>query len=92
MSVDSDKRPATRSSALNAANAITIVRIMLIPVFVVLLVSNIPFGAFLAIAVFGVAAFTDKLDGYVARSRGSDHRRWASSSTRWPTSCSSRRP
>ena len=43
---------------------------MLIPVFVVLLVSDIPYGAFLAIAVFSIAAFTDKLDGYIARSRG----------------------
>jgi CDP-diacylglycerol--glycerol-3-phosphate 3-phosphatidyltransferase len=70
MNVDTDKQPATGRSALNAANAITIARIMLIPVFVVLRVSDIPYGAFLAIAVFGVAAFTDKLDGYVARSRG----------------------
>ncbi len=70
MSVDTDKRPATRRSALNAANAITIARILLIPVFVVLLVSDVPYGSFLAIAVFAVAAFTDKLDGYVARSRG----------------------
>ena len=69
MSVDTDKPPATGSS-LNAANAITVARIMLIPVFVVLLVSDIPYGSFLAIAVFSIAAFTDKLDGYVARSRG----------------------
>jgi CDP-diacylglycerol--glycerol-3-phosphate 3-phosphatidyltransferase len=69
MSVDTDKRPPTSRSPLNAANTITIARIMLIPVFVVLLVSDIPYGAFLAIAVFGIAAFTDKLDGYIARSR-----------------------
>ena len=69
MSVDTDKRTATRS-AVNAANAITVARILLIPVFVVLLLSDIPYGQYLAIAVFGVAAFTDKLDGYVARSRG----------------------
>jgi len=70
MSVETDKRHATRRSALNAANAITIARIMLIPVFVVLLVSDVPYGSYLAIAVFAVAAFTDKLDGYIARSRG----------------------
>ena len=69
MSVDTDKPSATRS-AVNAANAITVARILLIPVFVVLLVSDIPYGQYLAIAVFAVAAFTDKLDGYVARSRG----------------------
>ena len=70
MSLDTEKRPTTLRSSMNAANAITIARILLIPVFVVLLVSDIPYGSFLAIAVFGVAAFTDKLDGYVARSRG----------------------
>jgi len=59
-----------RPSSLNAANAITIARMLLIPVFVVLLVVNVPYGAYLAIAVFAVAAFTDKLDGYIARSRG----------------------
>ncbi len=71
MSVSTDRpneTPRPRSQ-LNAANAITIARIMLIPAFVVLLVINIPHGAFLAIAVFSVAAFTDKLDGYIARSR-----------------------
>ena len=68
MSVDTDKRSSSRS-AVNAANAITVARILLIPVFVVLLVSDIPYGQYLAIAVFAVAAFTDKLDGYVARSR-----------------------
>jgi CDP-diacylglycerol--glycerol-3-phosphate 3-phosphatidyltransferase len=60
---------AARRSSLNAANAITIARIMLIPVFVVLFVVNIPYGSYLAIAVFAIAAFTDKLDGYIARSR-----------------------
>ncbi len=70
MSVDTSKRPNALRANMNAANAITIARILLIPVFVVLLVSDIPYGSFLAIAVFSVAAFTDKLDGYIARSRG----------------------
>ena len=68
MSVDTDKRLVSRS-ALNAANTITVARIMLIPVFVVLLVAHVPWGALLATCVFAVAALTDKLDGYVARSR-----------------------
>jgi len=54
---------------VNAANTITVVRILLIPVFVILVLTHIPFGDWLAIAVFGVAAFTDGLDGYIARSR-----------------------
>ena len=66
----SGAKTTSGGSSLNAANAITIARIMLIPVFVVLLVVNVPYGAYLAIAVFAVAAFTDKLDGYIARSRG----------------------
>ena len=56
---------------MNAANVITIVRIPLIPVFVVLLFSNLPHGDALAAAVFIVAASTDTLDGYVARARNS---------------------
>jgi len=54
---------------MNLANAITIARISLIPVFVALLFSNVPGGAYMAAAVFALAALTDKLDGYVARRR-----------------------
>jgi CDP-diacylglycerol--glycerol-3-phosphate 3-phosphatidyltransferase len=54
---------------VNAANSITIARILLIPVFIALLFSELPYGDVLAAAVFIVAAATDKLDGYVARSR-----------------------
>lgn len=56
---------------INAANTITFARILLVPVFVVLLFMHIPHGDVLAIAVFSVAAATDKLDGYLARSRNS---------------------
>jgi CDP-diacylglycerol--glycerol-3-phosphate 3-phosphatidyltransferase len=57
------------SSQLNLANAITIARILLIPVFLVVLLSGIPepYGDIAAAAVFILAAATDKLDGYVAR-------------------------
>jgi len=57
------------SSQLNLANAITIARILLIPVFLVLLLGGIPepYGDIAAAAVFILAAATDKLDGYVAR-------------------------
>jgi len=54
---------------MNAANAITIARIMLIPVFLVLLFVEVPYGEYAAVAVFALAAGTDKLDGYVARRR-----------------------
>ena len=52
---------------MNAANAITIARIFLIPVFLVLLFVEVPYGEYAAVAVFALAAATDKLDGYVAR-------------------------
>jgi CDP-diacylglycerol--glycerol-3-phosphate 3-phosphatidyltransferase len=57
------------SSQFNLANVITISRILLIPVFLVLLLSGIPqpYGDVAAAAVFILAAATDKLDGYVAR-------------------------
>jgi CDP-diacylglycerol---glycerol-3-phosphate 3-phosphatidyltransferase len=54
---------------VNLANTITIARILLIPVFLVLLLSGIPhpYNDIAAAAVFALAAGTDKLDGYVAR-------------------------
>ncbi len=56
-------------SQLNLANSITIARILLIPVFLVVLFSGIPqpYGNVAAASVFVLAAATDKLDGYVAR-------------------------
>ena len=53
------------------ANSLTLLRILLIPVFVALLVYRKP-GA--ALVVFSVAALTDLLDGYVARRRGGESR------------------
>ncbi|RJQ54323.1 MAG: CDP-diacylglycerol--glycerol-3-phosphate 3-phosphatidyltransferase [Actinobacteria bacterium] len=53
---------------MNWANRITILRILLIPVFMVLLLTNVPHGAWFAAAVFGLAALTDSVDGYLARS------------------------
>jgi CDP-diacylglycerol--glycerol-3-phosphate 3-phosphatidyltransferase len=57
------------SSQLNLANSITIARILLVPVFLVILLSGIPqpYGDLLAAAVFILAAATDKPDGHVAR-------------------------
>ena len=52
---------------MGLANWLTILRIVLIPVFVTLLVYR-KLG--LALLVFGAAALTDLLDGWVARSRG----------------------
>lgn len=55
---------------MNLANKLTIFRILLIPVFIVLMTfESIPHWASLATLVFIVASITDQLDGYIARSR-----------------------
>lgn len=52
---------------MNIPNSITIFRIILIPIIVVLMLTNIPYGGTLAAAIFLFAALTDSLDGYLAR-------------------------
>lgn len=52
---------------MNIPNSITIFRIILIPIIVVLMLTNIPYGGSLAAAIFLFAALTDSLDGYLAR-------------------------
>lgn len=55
---------------MNLANKLTIIRIFLVPIFLVFIaVKDIPYGKVLATAIFILAALTDKLDGYIARSR-----------------------
>ena len=54
---------------MNLANKLTIFRIFLIPVFLVFIAVKIPYGTEIATALFIIAALTDKLDGYIARSR-----------------------
>jgi CDP-diacylglycerol---glycerol-3-phosphate 3-phosphatidyltransferase len=55
---------------LNAPNLLTVARILLVPVLVVALLVEAPQGSTVAAVVFAVAALTDTLDGYLARSRG----------------------
>ncbi len=57
-------------SSLNLPNSITLLRILLIPVFVWLYLEPTPERALWAGLVFGAAAFTDFLDGYLARRSG----------------------
>ncbi len=56
---------------LNLPNALTLLRILAVPVVVVALLGETPNGDALAAAVFALAAATDGLDGYIARSRDS---------------------
>ncbi len=55
---------------LNIPNALTMLRILAVPVVVVALLGETPNGDALAAGVFALAALTDGLDGYIARSRG----------------------
>jgi len=57
-------------STLNLPNSITLLRILLIPVFVWLYLEATPERALWAGLVFATAAFTDFLDGYLARRSG----------------------
>lgn len=55
---------------MNLANKLTILRIFLVPVFLIFIaVKGIPYGKEIATSVFIAASLTDKLDGYIARSR-----------------------
>src|SRR5919199_3862915 len=54
---------------LNVPNLLTLLRILLVPVLVVALLAATPHGSAVAAAVFALAAITDGLDGYIARSR-----------------------
>jgi CDP-diacylglycerol--glycerol-3-phosphate 3-phosphatidyltransferase len=54
---------------LNLANVLTMLRILAVPVVVVALLGETPDGDTLAAGVFALAALTDGLDGYFARSR-----------------------
>jgi CDP-diacylglycerol--glycerol-3-phosphate 3-phosphatidyltransferase len=56
---------------LNLPNALTMLRILAVPVVVVALLGETPNGDVIAAIVFAGAALTDGLDGYFARSRGS---------------------
>jgi CDP-diacylglycerol---glycerol-3-phosphate 3-phosphatidyltransferase len=55
---------------LNLPNTLTVIRILLVPVVVVALLDETPNGDAIAAGVFALAALTDTLDGYIARSRG----------------------
>lgn len=57
---------------MNLANKLTTMRVVLIPIFLLVLLSPLieaPFHRYIAVAIFIVASLTDFLDGYIARSR-----------------------
>lgn len=56
---------------MNLANKITILRIILVPVFLYFLLLFAPLGVgkYIATGIFIISALTDTLDGYIARKR-----------------------
>ena len=52
---------------MNIANKITVLRIILIPVFMLFMLIDIPYNMEIALVIFLIASITDKLDGYYAR-------------------------
>jgi CDP-diacylglycerol--glycerol-3-phosphate 3-phosphatidyltransferase len=60
-------RPTDRS--LNLPNALTALRIFLVPFLVVVLLTRFEGHVYFGAAIFGLAVLTDYLDGYFARRR-----------------------
>jgi CDP-diacylglycerol--glycerol-3-phosphate 3-phosphatidyltransferase len=58
-----------RETNVNLPNLLTFSRLLLIPIFVLLFSQPTPERSLAAATVFGVAAITDLLDGYLARRR-----------------------
>lgn len=59
---------------LNLANILTLLRIAAIPVVVICFYSPIPYARPIAAVIFGLAAITDWIDGWVARKYGQTSR------------------
>src|ERR1051325_11644762 len=58
----------TRITAMNLPNALTLIRIFLVPVLVAVLLTK--YDVKIAATIFLAASLTDLLDGYLARKRG----------------------
>ncbi len=61
---------ATKPSLVNLPNGLTVLRLVLVPVFVVLLTDDDTSSRIAAFIVFGIASLTDLLDGELARRKG----------------------
>ncbi len=70
--VTSESRSSDEATAevWNLPNVLTMVRVVLVPVFAVLLWQDSTAARVAALVVFLLAAYTDRLDGQIARSRG----------------------
>ena len=52
---------------MNTANKLTILRVVMIPAFLLVLYLNVPHANYWALVIFAAASITDTLDGYIAR-------------------------
>ena len=52
---------------MNTANKLTILRVVMIPAFLLVLYLDVPHANYWALAIFAAASATDTLDGYIAR-------------------------
>ena len=52
---------------MNTANKLTVLRVLIIPVFMAVLLLEVPGGRYIGLAIFILASITDTLDGYIAR-------------------------
>ncbi len=52
---------------MNLPNKLTLLRVLLVPIFMVFLLSDLQYGSYIGLAIFIIASLTDFLDGYLAR-------------------------
>ncbi len=52
---------------MNTANKLTLLRVFIIPVFLIVLYLDFKYSRYVALGLFILASFTDFLDGYIAR-------------------------
>ncbi|MGM9607435.1 MAG: CDP-diacylglycerol--glycerol-3-phosphate 3-phosphatidyltransferase [Oscillospiraceae bacterium] len=52
---------------MNTANKLTMLRVIMIPVFLLALYLDFPFNKIVALVIFILASITDFIDGYIAR-------------------------
>ena len=52
---------------MNTANKLTMLRVVMIPAFMLVLYMGVPGANYVALVIFALASITDWLDGYVAR-------------------------
>ncbi|MBE6991686.1 MAG: CDP-diacylglycerol--glycerol-3-phosphate 3-phosphatidyltransferase [Ruminococcaceae bacterium] len=52
---------------MTTASKITVLRVLMVPVFMIVLLSDLPYANYIALAIFIIASVTDFVDGYIAR-------------------------